>query len=77
MGHYTQYKEYMKNSFWPWWWSEPCNDCDCIERGLELFDECKDYDEWLKRKPIYINKSLDARKKAVGQLNVVWTLNLF
>ena len=66
MGHYTEYKKYMQNDFWPWWWSDPCEQCDCFKRGLSLFDNCLDYDNWLKRKPIY-NKSLHLTAEKRGK----------
>ena len=68
MGHYTRYKEYMKKEFWPWFWSEPCDNCDCIEKGFGLFDNCDDYDKWLERKPIY-NKPLDPDGKKPPQVS--------
>ena len=67
MGHYTRYKAYMENLFWPWFWSDPCKNCNCVQRGLSLFDECSDYNEWLKRKPIY-NKPLDSDAKKTAQV---------
>jgi hypothetical protein len=66
MGHYTRYKEYVQNDFWPWWWSDPCGKCDCFKRGMSLFDNCPDYDDWLKRKPIY-NKSLHLTAEKRGK----------
>ena len=51
MGHYTDYKIYMKNRFWPWWKTEPCLKCKCVV--IDLFEDCPKYAEWLDSKPIY------------------------
>jgi len=70
--NYTKYKNYMKDEFWPWWWSIPCDQClGCLAMKSvdDPFGKCTAEEDWLAKKPQY-NQPLDLDGKKPRQVSL-------